>query len=72
MILGQLALGIFTVLKNKPADIATAHVVLGAASLVMGAVITIIARKICVEGENRIRHVQRSSSVKPVCDPKAA
>lgn len=72
MILAQLGLGILTVLKNKPADIATAHVVLGAASLVMGAMIAIIARKISVEAEKRIGHVVAASSVKPVSGSKTA
>ncbi|MEO5803796.1 MAG: COX15/CtaA family protein [Verrucomicrobiota bacterium] len=72
MILAQLGLGILTVLKNKPADIATAHVVLGAASLVMGAMITIIARKISVEGKKSMRHVVAASSVKPASGSKAA
>lgn len=66
MILAQAILGILTVLKNKPADVATAHVMLGAASLVMGAMIAIIARKISVERENEIRHVQDSVSVQPL------
>ncbi|MEO6182201.1 MAG: COX15/CtaA family protein [Verrucomicrobiota bacterium] len=72
MIFAQLVLGIVTVLKNKPADIATAHVVLGAASLVMGTTIALIARKISVEGEKRIRHVVAASSVKPASGSKAA
>ena len=72
MIFTQLILGIMTVLKNKPADIATAHVVLGAASLVMGSVLTIIAHKISVEPKNRIRHLPADSPVKPVSDFKAA
>ncbi len=72
MILAQLALGVITVLKNKPADIATAHVVLGATSLVMGAVITIVARKISVEGRKHIPHLGAASSVEPASDSKAA
>ncbi len=120
----QAALGILTVMKNKPADIATAHVVLGAASLVMGAMIAIlahdtttisecgpspaagtsarskpadsrrarssdhlsargdgrtpvivrvfaiIAQKISVERENRIRHVEPAISVQPFSESK--
>lgn len=65
MICAQLCLGIFTVIKNKPADIATAHVVLGAASLVMGTMIWTVARKISIEAENRMRH-SATSSVQPV------
>jgi heme a synthase len=42
LILCQGVLGALTVLKNKPADIATAHVLLGALSLVVGSILTII------------------------------
>jgi cytochrome c oxidase assembly protein subunit 15 len=72
MIVVQLGLGILTVLMNKPADIATAHVVLGAASLVTGAMITMIASKISVETAKRVRHVGGASPVQPATGPKAA
>ncbi len=62
MIVAQVFLGIVTVLKNKPADIATAHVVLGAASLAMGAMIAIIAKEISVEGKNSMRHRELTSA----------
>jgi cytochrome c oxidase assembly protein subunit 15 len=39
----QFGLGIWTVLSNKAADIATLHVVTGAASLVLGALMTLLA-----------------------------
>lgn len=39
----QAALGVVTVLKNKPADIATLHVVMGAASLSCGALLSLVA-----------------------------
>lgn len=42
LILLQAGLGVVTVLKNKPADIATAHVVVGAASLALGALISMM------------------------------
>src|SRR5205814_10281815 len=38
----QAFLGALTVLKNKPADIATAHVVFGALSLVLGSLLTLV------------------------------
>ena len=41
LILCQGVLGALTVLKNKPADIATAHVLFGALSLVVGSMLTI-------------------------------
>jgi heme A synthase len=42
----QAALGVITVLKNKPADIATAHVVVGAASLALGTLISIMLARL--------------------------
>jgi heme A synthase len=39
----QICLGIATILTNKAADVATAHVLLGALSLVTGALWCIIA-----------------------------
>lgn len=42
LVLCQAVLGAVTVLKNKPADIATAHVMLGALSLVVGSLLTIL------------------------------
>jgi cytochrome c oxidase assembly protein subunit 15 len=46
LILLQAVLGVVTVLKNKPADIATAHVVVGAASLALGALISIMLARL--------------------------
>lgn len=43
MILGQAGLGAWTIWSNKAADVATAHVVLGAATLVMGAMVNLVA-----------------------------
>lgn len=51
LILLQAGLGIVTVWKNKPADIATAHVVVGAASLALGAVISMILVRLSRERE---------------------
>ncbi|PHX93075.1 MAG: hypothetical protein CK546_07360 [Pedosphaera sp.] len=42
----QFGLGIWTVLSNKAADIATLHVLVGAASLVTGALLTLLARTV--------------------------
>lgn len=42
LILAQAALGALTVLSNKAADVATAHVVLGAASLAWGAILGVV------------------------------
>jgi cytochrome c oxidase assembly protein subunit 15 len=46
LILLQAGLGVVTVLKNKPADIATAHVVVGAASLALGTLISIMLARL--------------------------
>lgn len=41
----QVLLGIFTVLRNKPADVATAHVAAGALTLVAGCLLVLISRR---------------------------
>lgn len=43
MICLQFGLGIWTVWSNKAADIATLHVLVGAAGLVTGALLTLVA-----------------------------
>src|SRR6266700_2978217 len=43
LVLVQAGLGAWTIWSNKAADVATAHVLVGALSLVMGALLTIIA-----------------------------
>jgi cytochrome c oxidase assembly protein subunit 15 len=43
LLCAQLGLGIWTVLSNKAADIATLHVVVGAVSLVTGTLLTLLA-----------------------------
>jgi len=43
MIVAQIALGAWTIWSNKAADVATAHVLVGALSLVIGAIFCIIA-----------------------------
>lgn len=45
----QAVLGVVTVLKNKPADIATAHVVVGAASLALGMAISLMLSRLAQE-----------------------
>jgi cytochrome c oxidase assembly protein subunit 15 len=63
LILLQAGLGVVTVLKNKPADIATAHVVVGAASLALGALISIMLARLAQ---------QRSPEPAPVLKPAFA
>jgi len=50
LICAQAALGAATVLSNKAADVATAHVVLGALSLVVGSLLCVIAFGSTVRG----------------------
>ncbi len=45
LVLLQVSLGIFTILRNKPADIATAHVAVGALTLILGVLMILIARR---------------------------
>jgi cytochrome c oxidase assembly protein subunit 15 len=45
LIVGQAALGAATIWSNKAADIATAHVAVGALSLMIGAMIVFVARR---------------------------
>lgn len=61
LILTQAGLGIVTVLKNKPADIATAHVVVGAASLALGTLISIMLARMA-----QARVTERAPAFKPV------
>lgn len=56
MILLQAFLGAWTVWSKKAADVATAHVVLGAASLALGGLLTLVARKISVEATVPVLH----------------
>lgn len=49
LILLQAVLGAATVWSNKAADVATAHVMLGAASLVLGTILTVTALRPAVE-----------------------
>ena len=60
LILLQAGLGVVTVLKNKPADIATAHVVVGAASLALGALISIMLARLAQQ-----RAPQEAAALKP-------
>jgi cytochrome c oxidase assembly protein subunit 15 len=45
LVLVQVLLGIFTILRNKPADVATAHVAVGALTLVTGCLLVLVSRR---------------------------
>ncbi len=51
LILAQACLGVFTIWSNKAADVATAHVALGAVSLVTGAMLSIISLRLVQQPE---------------------
>lgn len=45
LVVVQVLLGIFTILRNKPADVATAHVAVGALTLVTGFLLVLVSRR---------------------------
>ena len=45
MIVAQAGIGIWTILSNKAADVATGHVVLGAACLALGSLLLLAAKR---------------------------
>ncbi len=57
----QMVLGILTVLKNKPADLATAHVIVGALSFATGVSLLLLAWRVEILGFTRGRPVLSSS-----------
>ena len=64
LILLQATLGALTVLKNKPADIATAHVLVGALSLMTGVMLVLISSRILTAGVE-ISKIENSASPFP-------
>lgn len=76
LIVIQAALGVFTVLSNKAADVATAHVMIGAASLVVGVLLCAISCRLCstipgvsVFSNSRIFEVPAMGEVKATVNP---
>ncbi len=61
LILSQVLLGAFTIWSNKAADMATAHVVVGALSLATGALLTIISFKVLIP----VRAPDRAAQIEP-------
>jgi cytochrome c oxidase assembly protein subunit 15 len=68
LILLQILLGAATIWYNKPADIATAHVVVGALSLVAGALLTIVSFRVLIPGRVPILPLPDSSQTRLVSD----
>lgn len=61
LIILQAALGAFTIWSNKAADVATAHVVLGALSLATGTIVSIVSVRLwSVAGQNVVTSVDCS------------
>jgi len=57
LVLTQVALGIFTIWTDKAADVATAHVAVGALTLVLGALLTAMSWRLQSPGEIATRDV---------------
>jgi len=71
LIFSQFLLGVFTVWSNKAADIATAHVVVGAATLVTGSLLWLVARKSARAQKNVRAHGPPGETPLPRNDPGA-
>jgi len=72
LILLQATLGAATIWSNKAADIATAHVVLGAASLAFGVLVNIVIFKFSVEPGKSLVHAAPDARVTPRSPSKSA
>ncbi len=60
-ILAQVGLGAWTIWSGKAADVATLHVMIGALSLVLGALLTIVSFRVLIPA-----HVLAGANLKPV------
>ena len=60
LILLQITLGAVTIWSNKAADIATAHVVVGALSLVTGSLLTIVSFRVLMPACAAVRAAAES------------
>lgn len=65
LVLVQAGLGILTVIQNKPADIATAHVMVGAACLVTGAVLSLVAAEFSIATAKTVMQSRAHSLASP-------
>jgi heme a synthase len=74
LVLGQVALGAATIWSNKAADIATAHVVVGALSLATGAIVCIVGTRYSEPGRHWVfaPGVRVMNSSPPMGDPAQA
>ena len=70
-VLVQVGLGVWTIWSNKAADIATAHVVVGALCLVTGALLTAISFRVLITGPVPLQAVgARTNRVAPAGAPQ--
>jgi cytochrome c oxidase assembly protein subunit 15 len=65
LIVLQAALGIGTVLLNKPADVATAHVMIGALCLVVGSVLLLVTREFSIATAKPVMQSRARSLAQP-------
>jgi len=65
LIVLQAALGIVTVLWNKPADVATLHVMVGALCLVVGAVLLLVTREFSIATAKPVMQSRARSLAQP-------
>jgi cytochrome c oxidase assembly protein subunit 15 len=69
LILLQAVMGAVTIWSNKAADMATLHVMLGAASLSWGSLLMIVSYKFSVAENTALRHSVASLSNNPIMKP---
>lgn len=72
MILAQALLGAATIWSDKAADVATLHVLLGAASLAWGGLLAILSAKFSVAEKSALRHSVASLPTKSAGPAKSA
>jgi len=72
LILVQAVLGATTVWSNKAADVATLHVVVGAGSLALGALLTLLSSRFLVEVPETTGQSDSKLTALPACASKAA
>src|SRR6185436_15305877 len=65
LILAQVALGATTIWSRKAADIATAHVVVGALSLVCGALLTLVSFRVLIPTRAAVAPAREGSFAAP-------
>jgi cytochrome c oxidase assembly protein subunit 15 len=70
LVLTQVALGAATILSNKAADIATAHVLVGALSLALGAILSIVSSRELMSA-CRVTDISTAAGARALFTPEA-